>query len=435
MISNNIWSLLGYLDDLFWYLGFTVICCTGIYFTICSKGLQFRILYNFPKNIKLLFEKDENRCKDGIHPLKIYFTSVGGMIGCGNVVGVGSAVFVGGPGSILWIWISCFLGMLLKYSETYLGVRYRQRKNDGYAGGSMYYLQAAFNNKFWAYISAILLCIYGVEIYQFVILVDRIETTFEINRILVITMLLITILYSAMGGVKRIANLCSSIMPVFLITYIIISLFVLIDNLAILPSLVVLIFKSAFSGTAAIGGFVGSSIILTAKTGIAKSVYSGDICVGFDSVVQSQTQVKNPKQQAELAVYSLFTDSLICFLTTMVILVSGLWHSSNNMQQSDVMAAIFKNYVPFSEYFMTAVLFFAGFTTIIAYFAVGMKAAAFLNEKYGSRIFFVYATIIFILFSNSSQEKVMLIMGVCSGLLLLINATGIFRLRKEIDLS
>ena len=435
MMIEDIWYIIGYLDNLFWYMGFLIICFIGLYFTIYSKGLQFRILYNIRTNIKRLFDKETNRCSDGIHPLKIYFTSVGGMIGCGNVVGVGSAVFIGGPGSILWIWISCFLGMLLKYSETYLGVKYREKKNNDYSGGSMYYLQVAFQNKFWAYLSAVLLCIYGVEIYQFVVLVDRIETTFEINRNLVIFTLLVTILYSALGGVKRVANLCSSIMPVFLIVYITISVLILIDHINILPRLISLIFESALSGTAAIGGFVGSSIILTAKTGIAKSVYSGDICVGFDSVVQSQTQVTNPKQQAELAVYSLFTDSFICFITTMVILTSGLWHTSNDMPQSDVMATIFKSYIPFSEYFMTAVLFFAGFTTIISYFAVGMKSASFLNSKYGSKIFFIYAALIFILFSNSSQEKVMLLMGLCSGLLLIINAAGILRLRKEIDLS
>jgi len=184
---------------------------------------------------------------------------------------------------------------------------------------------------------------------------------------------------------------------------------------------------------AKIGGFLGSTMIMSAYLGISKTVYSGDIGIGYDSIVQSETRVVNPKKQATLAIYALFTDTIICILTNTMIGVTGSWHSLNHLIPSDIVAQLLSTYIPYSDLFMTLLLFFAGFTTIIAYLAAGIKCSQFINPKYGKAIYLTYAIFAFIFFCNFSQVNVMIIMGMLSGLLVLLNVCGILKLKKDIE--
>ena len=200
-----------------------------------------------------------------------------------------------------------------------------------------------------------------------------------------------------------------------------------------MPSFFKTVLISAFSGHAPIGGFIGSSMILSAYLGISKTVYSGDIGIGYDSIVQSETRIAAPHLQATLSIYALFTDTLICLLTNIVVGITGAWYTLNNLNPSDIVAQILSDYVPFSNYFMTLLLLFAGYTTIIAYLAVGIKCARFLNPKYGKIIYLIYAVFAFIFFCNFSQTNLIILMGLLSGLLVLINICGILKLRDSIS--
>ena len=200
MFLEYVSRVLEYLDviqQFFWsYIAFAIICLVGLYLTIISRGLQFRTLFTLRKTIKEIIQQGKVANK-GISPLKLFFTSAGGSVGMGNIVGITMAVMIGGLGSIFWIWIASIAGMLLKYSEIYLGVKYRvHNEKGGYDGGPMYYLQAAFKSKIPAYLSAILLCLYGVDVYQFVVLVDRLEYEFVFDRWSIIAFLLILIIYA-----------------------------------------------------------------------------------------------------------------------------------------------------------------------------------------------------------------------------------------------
>ena len=355
------------------------------------------------------------------------------MVGLGNIVFISVALMIGGPGSIFWTILASLSGMLLKYSEIYLGVKYRvQNPKGGFNGGPMYFLQKAFKPKIFAFIFAFLLCLYGVEISNFLIIVDRLEHSFEINRTVIILCLLAVVIYSAIGGIGRLANICTIIMPVFMLGYIIFSIYIIACNAEILPEFFKTVLVSAFAGHAPLGGFVGSSMILAAYLGISKTVYSGDIGIGYDSIVQSETRIINPHKQATLAIYALFTDTLICLLTNTMLGVTGAWYTLNDLAPSDIVANVLSGYIPYSEIFMTLLLFFAGFTTIIAYLAAGTKCAEFINPRFGKIIYLLYATFAFIFFCNFSQENVIVIMGLLSGLLVLLNVCGILKLRKDI---
>ena len=434
-IIDNLFNYINIFQEFYWnYVGWLLICFTGIYLTIKSRGLQFRALYNFRKNIKEIFA--DGKGKEGMHPLKLYFASVGGMVGIGNIVGISVALMIGGPGSIFWTIIASIFGTLLKYSEIYLGVKHREKnKYGGFDGGPMYYLQDAFKSKFIASLFAVFLCIYGAEVYQFVILVDRIESSFTFDRHLVVFGLLMAVIYSAFGGINRIANICSVIMPVFMISYVIMSIYIIIQNADYLPEFLGLVVKSAFTKQAGIGGFLGSSMIVAMHYGMSKAVYSGDIGIGYDSIVQSETRVTDPTKQATFAIYSLFTDTFICIITNLMLGVTGAWYKLQDLQTIDIVPATFSNYFPYSDIFVTLLLFFAGFTTVIGFLAVGIKCARFLSPKYGKIIYLIYAPISFIFCSNFSPDKLFIIMDFVSGILVLLSIAGILKLRKEIKFN
>jgi alanine or glycine:cation symporter, AGCS family len=436
-MGNGLFYLLDVANNIFWsYIGFMVICVAGIYFTVKSKGFQFKVLGSFRKNVKELIEENKNSDNVGISPFKLYFASVGGMVGMGNIVSITGAIMIGGPGSIFWIWIASLCGMLLKYSEIYLGIKYRIRnQNGGYDGGPMFYLSKAFKGNAVPYIFAFILCIYGVEIYQFGVLSHYLEATFNVDIDIVIAVLLALAFYTVIGGIKRLSDICSVVMPIFMGGYAIICLSIIVSEAHNLPNYVWIVLESAFTGQAQIGGFAGSTMLLSAYMGISKAVYSGDIGVGYDSVVQSETRIANPKKQAQIAIYALFTDTFICTLTTVVILVTGGWYKFNGLEDSSIIPTILASHMhfPYVQYFMAILLFFAGFTTIIAFYTVGLKAANFLNAKYGKFIYIIYSFFVFIYFAHSSSEQAALIMGLTSGLLLIINVFGMLKLRNQIE--
>jgi AGCS family alanine or glycine:cation symporter len=426
------WDYMNFLDSALWNcLALILILSVGIYLTISSGFFQIRALFKLKTHMKDLLAC-AGKDKHGTHPFKLYFASIGGMIGLGNIVAVVTVVTIGGPGGLVWLWIASFLGMLVKYSEIYLGVKYRvKNKTEGFDGGPMYYLRVAFNNKILPVFMCVFLCIYGAEVSQFLILTDTLTNTFSFNRYVVIAMLLFFVLLAAVGGVKRFANICSAMMPPFMIIYISVGIWVILDHWADLPSIFSLIFSSFFNIGAEGGGLLSGGIIIAAHYGISRAVYSGDIGIGYDSIIQSETQTIYPEKQARMAIFALFSDSLICTISVLILLVTGLW-KVQGLQPSEYVATALQAYIPKIEYFMAALFVFAGFTTITGYLVVGQKCAKYLHPKYGKRVYILYSIFAFVFFSFCDQKQVMLIMSVSGGFLMTINILGVFKLRKSI---
>ena len=432
-MTGIIFEFLTQLDAILWdYIGLIIILLVGLYLTIYSKFFQFRALFRLRTYVKDLVAC-AGKDKQGTNPIKLYFASVGGMVGLGNIVTVVSAVTIGGPGSVVWLWIASFLGMLVKYSEVYLGIKYRIKNNDkGFDGGPMYYLRVAFKNRVLPVMVCILLCIYGAEVSQFLILTDTIVTTFSLNRYLVIGVLLFFILLTAVKGVKRFANVCSAMMPPFMLIYVALGIWIIVDHYSDLPSIFSLIFSSFLDYKSQVGGFISGGILLAAHYGVSRAVYSGDIGIGYDSIIQSETQTIYPEKQARMSIFALFTDSLICTISILILLVTGIWEVKG-LQPSEYVVSALKLYLPNVEYFMAILFVFAGFTTISGYLVVGQKCAKYLNKKYGQYLYILYSIFAFIFFSFYSQEQVILVMSVSGGLLMVINMLGVFKLRKSIE--
>lgn len=430
---NFAFDYLTRLDSFFWgYIAFMLIILLGCSLTARARFFQIRA---FPSILKTFFHFLTQSSSDvrGVHPLKAFFASVGGMIGIGNVVGIVTAVQIGGPGALFWVWIAALIGTIIKYSEIFLGLKHRvSNDRGGYDGGPMYFLRFAFNNRWIPIFVSLLLCIYGVEIYQFAVITDSLSTNFDLNRYAVIISLILLILYASAGGIPRVGKICSWIMPIFMLLYISMSLWVIFQEISILPNILKNVFTSAFSGHAAIGGFAGSSVLLAIQHGISRAAYSADIGIGYDSIIQSESNTVYPERQARLAILGVCVDNLVCTMSILVVLLSGIWQSIEPIEASQLVQVALSQYFPFMHIFMPIFLFIVGYTTMIAYFCVGIKCARFLYPKYGTQLYLVYGVIALLFFSFFDQTQALLVMSLAGALLLITNLLGIFILRHQV---
>lgn len=433
---HYIFNFLMEADAAFWgYIGFSIIISLGSYLTFTTRFFQIRA---FPHVVHTFLQEIFHHPVGarGLHPLKAFFASVGGMLGVGNVVGIVTAIQLGGPGALLWVWVAGFAGTLIKYSEIYLGLKYRvQNERQSYDGGPMFFLKKAFGVKWVSVIVCILLCIYGAEIYQFNVVVETIAYSWNINHYLVAIGLLGLILIAAMGGVPRVAKVCSWIMPAFMLVYIGMSLWVIGSYFTDLPIIMAMVIKSAFSGHAALGGFAGSTMMLAIQNGMAGACYAADIGIGYDSTIQSESHTIYPERQARMAFFGVCLDNFICTLSILVVLVTGLWQTPIGSESAPLVQMAFSQYFPFMHIIMPLFIFILGYTTLIAYLIVGMKCAKYLSPRNGPKFYIGYSIFVFTFFAFFDQTQALLVMRMAGALLLIINLTGIYLLRKEIHFA
>lgn len=419
-------------DNLWGYLCVPVLMFVGLYLSIQSNFFQIRKLPYIMKMFVGFLKVREDKHR-GIHPLKAFFACVGGCVGVGNIAGICTAIQIGGPGALFWIWVTAIAGMIVKYAEVYLGIRYRV-PNDagGYNGGPMYFLQRVFKGSWAPILVCVLLCIYGVEVYQFSIVTESIVTNLHINQYVVIFTLLFLVIYAGAGGVRRVGSISSAIIPVFVLLYIGMGSWVLLNNLSAIPAMFGEVFASAFTGSAALGAFVGSTLMLSVSQGVRRGCYTGDLGVGYASVIHSESQVKVPQEQAALVIFDIFLDTfVICTTSVMLILVTGVWKEP--IGAGMLVQTVLSQYFPYMHFFMPLFLFLLGYSTINAYFCVGLKCAAYLSPKRGRALYFVYAVAALVIFSFGGTYQAQTVMTITNGLLLLLNGYGIFRLRNEVS--
>ncbi|OFW69232.1 MAG: hypothetical protein A2X70_02885 [Alphaproteobacteria bacterium GWC2_42_16] len=429
-----LFAFLGTIESFYWsYVGFTIVTAVGLYFSFRSGFYQLSVLAHPIRTIRAV--QRSSKGGEGINPFRVYFASVGGMVGLGNIVIVITAVNLGGPGALFWLWVAAFCGTLIKYAEIYLGMKFRiDDGRQGHHGGPMIYLQRAFQTKFFSKTIPVLYCsllaIYGVEISQFVVVTDTLADLSPSHYYFILAAVLILTLYGGFGGIRRLANISTALMPPFIIGYVALCLYVILLHAPELPHLFKDIFMTAFTGHAAVGGFVGSSMLTALQLGTARAVYSGDLGIGYDSIIQSESQARDPGTQACLSIFGVATDSLICTMSVLVVLVTGYWKT--DVPACHAVSSAFSHYLPYVDIFMAVLIFIAGYTTIIAYLAVGEKAAHWLFPRAGRIGYFIFATLAFIGFSFLEQCHAVTVMSLSGGLLVLTNLLGIWKLRHEV---
>jgi AGCS family alanine or glycine:cation symporter len=432
---TTLFGWLAVFEDFIWgYLGIPALVILGLYFTFRSGFVQIR---HFPAVLKTF--REFMTVKDGqgrgVQPLKTFFACVGGCVGVGNVVSICTAVKIGGPGALFWIWVTALVGMTIKYAEVYLGLRYRvPNASGGYNGGPMYFLQAAFSWKWIGSVAAALLCIYGIEVFQFRVIVESVSTNWSLNPYIVTGVLLTLVIFAGSGGVRRVGAISTAIIPIFVVTYLSMGFWVLAMNIEKIPEVLATVFSTAFTGHATLGGFIGSTLLMTVSQGIRRGCYTADIAVGYASVIQSETSSQVPEKQASLEFLGIAFDTFfICTTSVMLVLITGVWHES--LDVSLLVQTALGQYFPHMHLFMPFFLFLLGYGTINAYFLAGIKCAGYLSPRFGTYFFYPIAALAFFLFSFVPVEQAQSVMATVGGLLLLINTLGIYRLRHEVSFA
>lgn len=421
------------LENFLWiYMGVPALMALGLFLTVRSRFFQLRRLpMVFRTFFRFMFFPDNSAT--GVHPLKAFFACIGGCVGVGNIVGICTAVQIGGPGALFWIWVTAVVGMILKYSEVYLGFRYRKMMASGqYFGGPMFFLSRVVKTKWLPSLVAFLLCVYGVEVYQFSIVTSSISSNFDIPKVLVVIVLLALVVFAGSGGVRRVGNISSAIIPFFIFLYTGMGAWVLVNHIGEIPLMLQEVFRTAFSGSSAVGGFIGSTMMMTISQGVRRGCYTGDVGVGYASVIHSESSSDSGEKQAALVIFDIFLDTfVICTMSVMLILVTGVWHSG--LEPGLLVQHALGAYFPWMHFFMPLFLFLLGYSTINAYFCVGLKCANYLSPRWGQIVFFCYSVPSLAAFSFFDASVAQSLMAISGGMLLLINCWGIWKLRDEIS--
>ena len=316
-----------YLVDHYWFPAFLI--GSGIFFTIY---LGFPQIKYFAHGWRILSGKYVRPGTEGeTTPFQALTTALSGTIGTGNIGGVALAIFLGGPAAIFWMWVVAFLGMTTKFVEVTLAHKYREKLADGsIAGGPMFYIENGLNMKWLAVIFSVcllMMCIGTGNMPQINNIALVMNDTFDIPKWLTGLVLAILLWMVIIGGIKRIAQIASKLVPFMAFWYILGALAVIIGNYEnIIPSLK-LIFVHVFSPAAAVGGFLGASVAAALTRGVNRGLYSNEAGQGSAPIAHATSKTENPIEEGMVSILEPFIDTIVvCTLTGLVILASGVWN-------------------------------------------------------------------------------------------------------------
>lgn len=375
-------NLLGQISDWVWGIPLLVLLFgTHIFLTIRLKFIQRFI----GKAIKISLSRKKEGEGD-ISQFGALTTALAATIGTGNIVGVATAVASGGPGAVLWMWLTGVFGIATKYSEALLSVKYRVTTKDGLmAGGPMYVLEKGMNNKFLAIIFAAFTAVtaFGIgNMVQANSISTLVQETFNISPWITGGLMTILTAVVILGGIKSIANVCEKLVPFMAIFYVLGCLIILILNFSTLPQTFKLIFESAFTGQAAIGGFLGAGVREAIRFGIARGLFSNESGLGSAPIVAAAAQTKNPVRQALVSSTGTFWDTVVvCAMTGLVVVNSNEWIKGLN--GASLTKEAFSDLPVIGPIVLTVGLLTFVFSTILGWSYYGEKAAEYL---FGTKI-------------------------------------------------
>ena len=361
----------------------------GIYLTL---GLRLMPWRKIGHGFKLLFSGQADKDKGDISPFQALMTALSATIGTGNIAGVATAIFLGGPGAIFWMWVTALFGMATKYGEAVLAVKYREVDSRGKRqGGPMYYIKNGLgdNWKWLGFLFALFgtVAAFGIgNMVQSNSVADALESNFHIDPMITGIVLAILVGLVIIGGVTRIGEVAGKLVPIMAIAYIAGSLLVIFANFGQIGNAFSLIFSSAFSGTAATGGFAGAAVWAALRFGVARGVFSNEAGLGSAPIAHAAAQTDDPVRQGMIAMLGTFIDTIIvCTMTALVILLTGAWTSGETGASLSTLA--YGQGIAGGNYIVTIGLVIFAFTTLIGWSYYGERCAEFI---FGTAIIIPY---------------------------------------------
>ncbi|HEM6305358.1 TPA: sodium:alanine symporter family protein [Streptococcus suis] len=355
---------------------------TGVYLTLRLGVFQIGKL---PTAFRLIFSSDQSGQGD-VSSFAALCTALAATVGTGNIVGVATAITTGGPGALFWMWVAAFFGMATKYAEGFLAIKYRTKDANGQAaGGPMHYITLGMGKKwkplavFFA-ISGVLVALLGIGTFSQVnSITASLETSFGLAPQLVSIVTAISIAFFIFGGIEKISDVSTKIVPFMAILYILASVIVLAMHFdQILPTLA-LVLKSAFTPAAAMGGFVGATVKEAIQRGIARGVFSNESGLGSAPIAAAAAKSDNPVEQGLISMTGTFIDTLIiCSLTGLSILVTDQWTTEGLAGAPLTQAAFATVFGNTGSIALTISLVLFAFTTILGWSYYGERCIEFL---------------------------------------------------------
>ncbi len=458
-MKDTLQILEGYLDTVDgWVWGvpmLVLILGVGLALTFSLRFLQ---LSRLGTAVRLVFtpHRDQPGKQGDVTSFAALCTALAATIGTGNIVGVATAVGIGGPGALFWMFLAAFFGMATKYAECLLAVRYRELDSRGhYVGGPMYYIKNGIGPRFPKTSSflAVMFAVFGIMAgclgigtYTQINSVVEAGAALGCNRML--TAVVITILVGAitLGGLKFIAGAAKKIVPVMALVYIGCCLTVIFLNIGRVPDALMMIVHAAFAPEPAIGGFAGATVLMAIQKGISRGIFSNEAGLGSAPLAAASAKTNSPVEQGLINMTGTFLDTMIiCMLTGIALIVTGAWSSSETGVAMTSLAFSSSMGSPLGSYAVNISLMLFAFTTILGWNFYTERCVIYL---FGSRrimafrliyILIVASYILIVAYidmTNTSQKaavnSVWIIADIANGLMALPNLVALFLLRKDV---
>ncbi len=424
MINFESWLLK--IENWIWGAPLLVLLTSvGLYLTFALRGIQFRYLFY---SLKLAFMRHDNQAEGDISQFQALMTALAGMIGIGSITGVATAIAVGGLGSLFWMWIASLIGMATKYAEAILAVKYRTRDAKGeMCGGPMYYLELGLKSKklalFFAIVGAITALGTGNMVQANSIagaLQEYIDPLWTGLALMFFTAL------ALFGGIKSIGKVSSWLVPAMAIFYIAGGLLVIFLKIEALPQAIANIFISAFHPKAAMGGFIGSSLMMAIQYGVSRSVFSTEAGLGSAPIAAAAAKTDLPAKQALISMSGVFiTSMIVCSITGLAIAVSGLL---GTVDGSTLALHAFENAFPYGGTVVAISLILFGYSTILGWAYYGEKCMEYLLGERIVKFYRIFFTLFLLPGAMLSLQTVWSFANIMNGLMAFPNLLALFGL-------
>lgn len=412
---------------------------TGIWFTIRLGGVQFREFGHAFKavfrNIKLNGEKAG---KDGMSSFQSLATAIAAQVGTGNLAGAATAMVMGGPGAIFWMWVSAIFGMATIFVEASLAQKYKTVDDSGeVTGGPVYYIRAAYKGTFGKVLAAIFAVLITLALGFFGNMVqansiaDAFKGAFGINPVVVGVIVAILSAFIFLGGVGRIASVTEKIVPIMAAFYIIGALVLIIMNAGMIPEAFRQIFVGAFNPEAALGGFAGVAVSKAIQFGVARGLFSNEAGMGSTPHAHAVAKVKHPCDQGMVAMMGVFIDTLIILnLTAFSVLCTGQLTEYNQPLSAAALtqAAFNSGFGSFGSIFIAICMFFFAFSTIVGWYFFGEKNVRYLFGTKAVKPYAILVTIFIVIGSALKVELVWNLSDLFNSLMVIPNVLGLWAL-------
>lgn len=387
-------DLLGKLSDIIWgeYVLIPLLTLVGIYLTLGLKAMPWRYI---PKAFSMLWQSrtPDDTNKGDISPFQALMTALSATIGTGNIAGVATAIYLGGPGAIFWMWVIALFGMATKYAEAVLAVKYREVDELGnHVGGPMYYIKNGLG-KNWAWLGMAfaifgMIAAFGIgNLIQSNSVASVLKNNFDIPLLFTGLIMAIAAGVVIIGGIRRLGEVAAKLVPLMAIAYVVSASIIILLNIDAVPSILWMIVNNAFTGTAASGGFLGATIWAAIRFGVARGIFSNEAGLGSAPIAHAAAKTSDPARQGMIAMLGTFIDTIIlCSMTALVILLTGVWTSGETSSTLSSMA--FANGLPgIGHYIVSLSLIIFAFTTILGWSYYGERCAEYV---FGIKIILPY---------------------------------------------